>query len=144
VIRLSADQVSRLPRQLVALLLAATASLALPACGGSDKPGYCADRDQLESSIRDLANLSPSDGLSGLQSQLQTIQRNANALVASARDDFPSQTNAIKTSVDRLESNVRALPSNPSTAQIASLASDASSVVSAVSSFVDATQSKCD
>jgi hypothetical protein len=137
--------VSRLPRQLVvALVLTATASLALSACGGSDKPGYCADRDQLESSIKDLTNLSPSGGISGLQSQLRTIQRNANALVASARDDFPSETNAIETSVNRLASDVRALPSNPSTAQIASLASDASSVVSTVSGFVDATQSKCD
>jgi hypothetical protein len=118
--------------------------VAVGACGGSDKPGYCSDRSQLENSIKDLTNLSPSGGISGLQSQLQTIQRNANALVASARDDFPSQTNAIKTSVDRLESEVRALPSNPSTAQIASLASDASSVISAVSGFVDATKSKCD
>ena len=125
-------------------MLAATASLALAACGGSDKPGYCSDRSQLESSIKDLTNLSPSNGISGLQAQLQKIQRNANTLVASARDDFPSETNAIKTSVDRLESDVRALPSNPSTAQIASLASDASSVVSAVSGFVDATKSKCD
>ena len=125
-------------------MLAAAASLALAACGGSDKPGYCADRSQLESSISDLANLSPSGGISGLQAQLRTIQRNANALVASARSDFPSETNAIETSVDRLASDARALPSNPSTAQIAALASDASSVVSAVSGFVDATQSECD
>jgi len=128
----------------VALLLAATASLALPACGGSDKPGYCSDRSQLESSIKDLTKLTPSSGISGLQSQLQTIQRNANTLVASARADFPSETSAIRTSVNRLASDVRALPSNPSTAQIASLASNASSVVSAVSSFMDATKSKCD
>jgi hypothetical protein len=138
--------VSRLvPRQLVvALVLAAAASLGLSACGGSDTPGYCADRSQLERSIKDLANLSPSGGISGLKSQLQTIQRNANALVASASDDFPSETSAIRTSVDRLEGDVGALPSNPSTAQIAALASDASSVVSAVSGFVDATQSECD
>lgn len=125
-------------------MLAAAASLALPACGGSDQPGYCSDRSKLESSIKDLANLSPSNGISGLRSQLQTIQRNANALVASARSDFPTETNAIETSVNSLASDVRALPSNPSTAQIASLASDASSVVSAVSGFVDATQSECD
>jgi hypothetical protein len=133
------------PRQLVvALMLAVTAPLALSACGGSDKPGYCSDRSQLESSIKDLTNLSPANGLSGLQSQLRTIQSNANALVTSARDDFPRETQAIKTSLDTLERDVRALPSNPSASQIAALASDASSVVSAVSGFVDATQSKCD
>ena len=125
-------------------MLAAAAPLVLPACGGSDKPGYCSDRSQLESSIKDLANLSPSNGISGLRSQLQQIQSNANALVASARADFPSQTNAIRTSVNSLASDVRTLPSNPSTAQIASLASNASNVVGAVSNFMDATQSACD
>jgi hypothetical protein len=136
--------VSRFPRHSVAAALVAAASLALSACGGSDTPGYCSDRSQLERSIKDLANLSPSGGISGLKAQLQTIQRNANALVASAKDDFPSETDAIKRSIDRLESDVRALPSNPSTAQVASLATDASSVISAVSGFVDATRSKCD
>lgn len=135
---------SRVPRHLAALALAAAASFALAACGGSDKPGYCADRDQLERSIKDLAKLSPANGLSGLQAQLKTIEDNANALVASARSDFPSETNAIKTSIDSLAGDVRALPSNPSAAQIASLANDASSVVSSVSGFVDATKSKCD
>lgn len=118
--------------------------LAASACGGSDKPGYCSDRSQLESSIKDLANLNPSQGLSGLQSQLRTIERDANALVASARSDFPNETNAIETSVDQLSSDIRALPSSPSAAQIASLAASASSVVSSVSGFVDATKSQCD
>lgn len=135
---------SRISRQLALLALASAALLALGACGGSDKPGYCADRSQLESSIKDLTNFNPAAGLSGLQKRLSTIQSDANALVASARSDFPSETNAIKTSIDSLSSDIRALPSNPSAAQIASLASDASSVVSAVSAFVDATKSTCD
>jgi hypothetical protein len=123
-------------RHVVAALLVC-APVALSACGGSDKPGYCADRSQLESSIKDLASLSPSGGLSGLQSQLRT-------LVASARSDFPSETQAIDSSVNALAADVRALSGTPSASQIASLASDASSVVSAVRGFVDATKSKCD
>jgi len=127
-----------------AAVLAAAAALAPVACGGSDKPGYCADRDQLESAIKDLTNLSAAGGLSGLQSQLRTIQADANALVASARSDFPSETSAIGSSVDKLATDVRALPSSPSAAQVASLAADASSVVSAVGGFADATKSACD
>ena len=134
---------SRALRQVCALLLVC-APLALSACGGSDKPGYCSDRSQLESSIKDLSNFSPSQGLSGLESQLRTIQSNANALVASARSDFPSETSAIKSSIDKLSTDVRGLSSSPSASQIASLASDASSVVSSVSAFADATKSKCD
>lgn len=135
---------SRSIRQTCAALLLACAPLAVAACGGSDKPGYCADRSQLESSIKDLGSISPSDGLSGLQQQLKTIQSDANALVASAKSDFPDETSAIETSVGRLAADVRALPSSPSATQVAALATDASSVVSAVGAFMDATKSNCD
>jgi hypothetical protein len=134
--------VSRLVRHGLVALLALP--LALAACGGSDKPGYCADRSQLESSIKDLTNLDPSQGVSGLQTKLRTIEQDAKTLVASARSDFPSETSAIRSSVDALSTDLRALPSNPSVAQIGSLATDASSVVSAVSGFVEATKSQCD
>ncbi len=134
---------SRLLRHALAALLVC-APVALSACGGSDEPGYCADRSQLESSIRDLASLSTSDGISGLETQLRQIQSDANALVDSASTDFPNQTNAIETSVDALAGDIRALPSNPSAGQIGSLATNASRVVSSVSGFVDVTQSECE
>jgi hypothetical protein len=131
-------------RHTCAALLVTCAPLAVGACGGNSKPDYCTDRSQLESSVQDLTNINPSQGLSGLQAKLRAIQSNANALVASAQSDFPSETSALKSSVDRLANTVRALPSSPSTAQIGALASDASAAVSAVSGFVDATKSKCD
>jgi len=136
---------SRFRRPVVAALLAGGALAAAAGCGGgSDKPGYCADRSQLESSIKDLTNIDPSQGLSGLETKLTTIQSDANALVASARSDFPSETSAIRSSVNALADDVRALPSSPSATQVAALAADASSVVSAVGDFVDATKSACD
>lgn len=128
----------------VVAALAAGALVAAAGCGGSDKPAYCSDRSQLESSIKDLTNIDPSQGLGGLQTKLTTIQSDANALVASARSDFPSETSAIRSSVSALATDIRALPSSPSAAQVASLASNASAVVSAVSGFVDATKSQCD
>jgi hypothetical protein len=140
--------VSRLARQtplarLLAVALAAALLLGAAGCGGSNKPGYCADRTRLEDSIKGLTSLNPANGLSGVEAQLKTIQSDANALVASAKSDFPTETGAIRTSIDTLESSIRALPSSPSAAQIASLATDASSVVNAVRGFVDATKSKC-
>ena len=131
----------RLARQLAAL--AAVAALLGAAGCGSSKPGYCADRSRLEQSIKDLGSVNLSNGLSGVEAQLRTIESNANALVASAKSDFPTQANAIRTSIDTLASGIRALPSNPAPTQIASLATDASSVVSAVRGFADATKSKC-
>jgi cytochrome c556 len=115
----------------------------LGGCGGSSKPAYCSKRTNLENSIKDLSNLNVSSGLSGLQAQLQKIESDANALVSSAKGDFPVQTSAIKTSIDSLTRSVKAVTSTPSAAQIATVASDASTVVSSVKSFVDATSSKC-
>ncbi len=131
----------RAPHLLLAAL--ACASIALAGCGGGGTPGYCSDRSQLEDSIKGLTSLTPSGGLSGLQSQLQQIQSDANALVASARSDFPDQTSAISSSVARLRADVAGLPSSPSPTQIATIATDAASVVSAVRAFTSATSDAC-
>lgn len=131
----------RLARQIAAL---AVVLLLLGTAGcGSGKPGYCADRSRLEQSIKDVSKLDLSSGLAGVEAQLKTIQADANALVAAAKSDFPTQTSAIRSSIDTLAGAIRALPSNPTPAQIASLATGASSVVTAVGDFVDATKSKC-
>jgi hypothetical protein len=135
---------ARRPFRVLALMGAIGALIATTGCGGGGKPGYCADRDELQSSIKDLSKLSFSGGLSGLQSQLRTIQSNATTLVDSARGDFPSETRAISSSADSLASDVSALSTNPSPSQIAPLASDAGAVVTAVKDFADATASKCD
>ena len=135
---------ARRPLRALALVGAITALTAVAGCGGgSGKPSYCADRSNLESSIKGLASLSLSGGLSGLQAQLRTIQSNATTLVDSARSDFPSETSAIRSSVDVLSTDVRALSSSPSPGQVAKLATDASNVVTSVKSFTDATSSKC-
>ena len=129
----------------VSLALVALVALAAAAgCGSSSKPAYCKDRTNLENSIKNLPSAASSTGLSGLQSQLTTIQSDATAAVDAAKTDFPSETSALKSSVDTLSSAVKALPSNPSTTQIAAVALDAANVVSAVKGFTSATKSKCD
>lgn len=123
-------------------LVAVIALVALAGCGSS-KPGYCTARTNLENSIKGLTSLNASSGLSGLQAQFQKIQTDANAVVSQAKSDFPSQTSAVKTSIDSLASAVKSLTTSPSAAEIAAVASSASSVVSSVKSLVDATSSKC-
>lgn len=127
-------------RVLLALVIAAGA-VALAGC--SSKPAYCAARTNLENSVKGLTSLNVSSGVSGLKSQVATIQSDATALVSSAKGDFPSQTSAITSSVDALKSSVAGLPSSPSAAQIATVTKDAASVVSSVKSFTDATSSQC-
>jgi len=126
-----------------AVCLAVAGLVALAGCGGSSKPTYCSDRSNLESSIKGLTSLNASSGISGLKTQLTTIQSDAAQLVSSAKSDFPSQTSAIKSSVAALQSAVKALPSNPSATQLGPVATAAASVVSSVKSFTDVTSSNC-
>ncbi len=129
----------------VSLALVALVALAAAAgCGSSSKPAYCKDRTNLENSIKNLPSAASSSGISGLESQLTTIQSDATAAVDAAKTDFPSETSALKSSVDTLSSAAKALPSSPSATQIAAVALDAANVVSAVKAFTSATKSKCD
>lgn len=126
--------------------VAAAAALIVAGCGngGDEKPGYCSDLKTLQSSITDVKSLVSSGDFSGLKTQATTIKTNAEALVESAKSDFPSETTAITSSIDTLESAAKALPSNPSASQLATLGTDALNVVTSVQDFASATQSKCD
>ena len=117
-------------------------AIAVAGCGSS-KPAYCSARTNLENSVKGLTSLNVASGVSGLESQLKKIESNATKLVSQAKGDFPSETQAIKSSVDSLTAAVKGLPSNPSAGQIAAVATDASKLVSSVKSFTDASSSKC-
>ena len=116
--------------------------VALAGCSSS-KPAYCTDRTNLENSVKGLTSLTASSGISGLTSQVKTIQSDATALVSSAKGDFPSQTSAITSSVSALKTSVTGLASSPSATQIATVTKDAASVVSSVKTFTEASSSKC-
>jgi hypothetical protein len=112
-------------------------------CGGSSKPAYCSDRSDLQNAVQGLSVPKSSSDLSTLKTQLTTIQSDATKLVDSAKADFPSETSAIKSSVDTLAAGVQALPSSPSASQIAAIGVSAAAVASSIKSFTDATSSKC-
>lgn len=124
--------------------LLALSLLAVAGCGGDDKPSYCSDRTNLENSVKGLTDAAKSGGTSGLQTQLKTIETDANDLISSAKDDFPSETSTLQTTIDQMKTSVEGLGSNPSAAQLAPLVLNASAVVNAVKSFTDATKSACD
>jgi hypothetical protein len=124
--------------QVLPICAAAVAVVALAGCGSS-APAYCTARTNMENSVKGLT----SAGISELKSQLTKIESDANALVESAKSDFPNETSAISSSVSALKNSVTALPANPSAAQIATVTKDAAGVASSVKSFTDATSSQC-
>ncbi|MBN9622489.1 MAG: hypothetical protein J0H06_05965 [Actinobacteria bacterium] len=115
----------------------------LAACGGSSKPAYCADRAGLEESVKELPGFVTSADLSGLRTQAETVEEAAGTLVESAKADFPSQTEAIDSSVRSLRGAVAALPPEPTPTQFAQVGVEAATVVSAVRGFSRATESEC-
>ena len=90
------------------LALAAVVALAAAAgCGSSSKPAYCEDRTNLGNSVKSPPSAASSSGVSGLQSQLTTIQTDATAAVNTAKSDFPNETSALKSLVDTISSAAR-------------------------------------
>ena len=82
--------------------------------GVSNKPAYCSNVSDLKQSVDDLKNLRLTSGnavVSTLQADLQKIQSNANAVVDSAKQDFPNQTSALQSSVSSLSAAINSCPS---------------------------------
>jgi hypothetical protein len=127
------------------MAIAPLAIAAAAGCGGSSKPAYCSDRSQLEQSVRALGNgeVLRQGGLQDLKTKLQTVEPDANNLVGSAKEDFPSETGAIETSVSTLKTTVQQLPSSPTPQQVAAVAADTRGVVTSFQGFREASDSKC-
>jgi hypothetical protein len=127
------------------VVLAAAAAFLAAGCGGTSKPAYCSNVSDLQQSVDDLKGVKLESGaLSTLQTDLKTVQSNTDAVVSSAKQDFPSQTSALKSSVSSLSTAVKQLPASPTVAQLASLAPMVSSVVTAANGLQSATSSACD
>ena len=71
------------------------------------------------------------------------MQSDAQAVVNSAKSDFPNETSALETSVNALTASAKQLTSTPSAAAIAQVVSNVSGVATAAKNLADATSSKC-
>jgi hypothetical protein len=130
---------------LMVVLALSGAAVIAAGCGSDDKPAYCSDVSDLKQSVEDLRNVQlNSDALSTLQTALQKIQSNANAVVTSAKQDFPSETSALESSVSSLSTAIKQLPSSPTPKQLTSLVPEISGIVTTAKNLENATSSACD
>lgn len=126
------------------VVLAAVALVAA-GCGGGSKPEYCSNVSDLQQSVDDLKSVQLESGaISTLQTDVQKVQSNANAVVSSAKQDFPSETSALESSVSSLSTTIKQLPPAPTPQQLLPLAPQISSVVTAAQDFSSTTSSACD
>ena len=133
-------------RRLAAALAAGALVAPLAGCGGSSSstPGYCQARENLKSSIAGLSRVDiRQGGVDSVKAQLQKVQADAQALVSSAKSDFPKETGAISSSVDALQHSVSSMSSSPSLADVTQLAGQVSAAASAVKAFDRAASDKC-
>ena len=128
------------------MFVLAIAALVAAGCGGDDAPDYCENVADLQVSVDDVKNvqLKESGALSTLQTDIKQVQSNADAVVSSAKEDFPDETSALKSSVSSLSTTINELPSSPTAQQLAPLAQEISSVVTAAQDLDSATSSACD
>ena len=130
---------------IVSLALAAGAVM-VAGCGGDDKPDYCSDVSDLQSSVDELksVDLGGTDTLSTVQTDVEAIQSDSNAVVSSAKADFPDETSALESSVSTLSTSVKKLPASATAEQLLALAPQIASTVSAADNLKSATSSACD
>ena len=133
-------------RMLSIMVVLAAAALVAAGCGGDDEPAYCSNVSDLQQSVDDLKNvqLKESGSLSSLQTAIQEVQSDADAVVSSAKEDFPNETSALKSSVSSLSTTIEELPSSPTAQQLAALAPEINGVVTAAKDLDSATNSECD
>jgi hypothetical protein len=93
---MTGSRFTRLGRAIVAL----SSPAALLAGCGSSKPSYCSSVDSLKSSVQALPQTNViKNGTNGLKSAVTKVQSDANAVVSSAKSDFPNETSALQSSV---------------------------------------------
>jgi hypothetical protein len=123
----------------------AAAALVGAGCGGDDKPEYCSNVSDLQQSVDDLKSIQPDSAIvSTLQTDVQKVQSNADAVVSSAKQDFPTETTALESSVSTLSTAINKLPPSPSPQQLFALAPQIRSVGTAAQGLSGATSSACD
>ena len=130
---------------LIVPLALAAAALVAAGCGSDSKPDYCSNVSDLQQSVDDLKNVQlNSSTLTTLQTDVQKVQTNADAVVSSAKQDFPSETSALKSSVSTLSTTIQQLPPSPTAQQLLAVAPQISSTVTAAKNLSSATKSACD
>jgi hypothetical protein len=124
----------------VLLLLGAV----LAAGCGDSQPEFCSKAVDLSAGLGTLKDDVTGGNVSAINSDAQTVKADVDAVISSAKSDFPEETDAVQSSVSKLTSAIDSLPSSPSVGDLAQLAGDVSAAVAAVDDFKTATNSKCD
>jgi hypothetical protein len=140
-------------KSLTAGLAIVLAPLALVACGsssmssgssGSSSDSVCAARDDLEQSVRHLADPDVlTGGKQGIDDAINDVQDNVDALEAAAKSDLRPQVDAVKTSFDELKTAVGNVGDGKLSDNLQQIGDAITKVGDSTSTLYDSLQSRC-
>jgi hypothetical protein len=131
-------------RSVASATVAVAVAAALAGCGGSSKPAYCTNVDNLKASIKALPSTNVvQNGVSALESAVNKVKTDTEAVVNSAKTEFSSQTTALKGSVQTLSTTVKQAVNSPSVSSLAQIPAQVSAVVTDAKNLESAVSSKC-
>ncbi len=150
----------RLKSMIACVVIAAVAPVALIACGsdskssasssssgsssGTNKDAVCTARDNLQQSVTDLADPSLlTGGKSGIDSAVNKVQDNFDALESAAKSDYKPQVDAVNSSFDQLKTAVGNVGNGKLSDNLQQISDAISDVGKATSSLYDALKAKC-
>ena len=123
------------------LLAAAVLPLILSglAAGCSSSPAYCTAAANLKTSVSNLGNVDVAkNGLSSLQTALNSVTSNAQTFAADAKSAFAPQTTALQNSLSGLETAIKSAKSQPSLTAASAVASSVTQVKNSASALQSA------
>ena len=129
------------------LLLPAAAALILSGLAAgcsSSKPAYCADADQLKTSVQDLGNVDvATNGLSSLQTAVSSVKTSTATLATDAKSAFAPQITALQNSLSGLETAITSAKGQPPATAATTVASATTQVKNSANALQSAVSGKC-
>jgi hypothetical protein len=128
------------------LLRAAVLILVLSglAAGCSSPPAYCTAAANLKTSVSNLGNVNVAqNGLSSLQTALNSVRANASTFASEAKSTFAPQTTALQNALSSLDTAIKSAKGQPSVTAATEVASSVTQVKNSASSLQSAVSGKC-
>ena len=129
------------------LLLPAVAILVLSGLAAgcsSSKPAYCTAATSLKTSVSNLGNVDVGkNGLSSLQTALNSVTSDAKTFASDAKSAYPSQTTALENSLSSLETAIKSAKGQPPLTAAAAVVPSVTQVKNSASTLESAVSGKC-
>jgi hypothetical protein len=126
------------------LPVAALVLSGLAAGCSSSKPAYCTSATDLKTSVSNLSNVDVAkNGLSSLQTALNSVQTNAKTFASDAKSAYPSQTTALQNSLSSLGNAIKSAKGQPPLTAASAVVPAVTQVKNSASSLESAASGKC-